>query len=284
MDRVDQVLQKAQARLSVPQGGSVPPPMSLNQGAKGLLDYVGQNQQAPYVPFAPGTPTLSGKQFALSEANTTGYYAPAEMKSMLDQIQQNKNINMNTQDDAQRQQAQAQNHALYGQLQSRYGIDGESIFNTADNKQNALNMASAYRGQPTMAKKAQDFQQEYQKNSQELANKQFGLSKDQFDFSKDKYNESQQKDAYTNRFMQEIMGGNFTSEADAYQALADYTKDPGNADKPLNTSAIFEMIQKRFPKAKPQSATKQIPIPSYDPDKWKNEQEYWDFVGKLQGK
>lgn len=251
---VNDILTKAKAKLNqmkTPiQGGNVPPPQGLNPYA------IGQNLPSQYVPVPAGRPTLAGKQFALQEAEKTGYYAPAEMRSMLDQIQQNKNLNMSTQDEAQRQQAQQQNHALYGQLQ-KYGIDGESQFNTSDNAVNAQNLANAYKGVPTMAKKAQDWQQEYQKNSQDLAGKQFGLSQSQFDFSKDKYNDSDKKSAYTNAFIEMVSG--YDNPQDAYKKLADYYNDPSNADKPIDAAKIAAVIQSRF---KP-TTTKQQDMTKY---------------------
>jgi hypothetical protein len=99
----------------------------------------------------------------IKESAVTGYYAPSGLRDTLDQIQKNKDTNLNTQDSTAQTNAQQQNHALYSVLKSRYGIDGESMFNTDNNNQNDLNIASAYKGMPTLNRENIDYDNQMKK-------------------------------------------------------------------------------------------------------------------------
>lgn len=208
-------------------------------------------------------PTMARQQQeqdnAYKDAALTGYYSTPDLRNTLDQIQANKNINMSTQDETARTNAQQQNHALYSVLKNRYGIDGESQFNTADNNVNSQNLASAYKGNPTMAKLQTDASMTgYYNGLPTMAKQQmdtsnnhwdssFGLQKDQFNFSKDKYNFTEGSNVYTNRVISKILG-EANSEQDALTMLQEL--GPQMADKGIDMKTIYAVIKDRFPAAK----------------------------------
>lgn len=140
----------------------------LAQSQQGLPQVQTDESGRKYMPTMQALKFLQDSQQqkfdnGIKESAVTGYYAPSGLRDTLDQIQSNKNINLSSQDDSAKANAQQQNHALYSVLKSRYGIDGESMFNTDNNNQNDLNIASSYKGMPTLNRENIDYDNQMKK-------------------------------------------------------------------------------------------------------------------------